>query len=102
MRRKYATNDSQYNGQQKKEKKTNNNLQTSTQGGGGGGWRDPISWFYLVKFLCLSPVKTWISNVIYVVVRFVFSEFRGEVIVRYLDGINNHNYLFKISFNNRS
>ena len=41
-------------------------------------------------------------NVIYVVVRFVFSEFRGEVIVRYLDGINNHNYLFKISFNIRT
>ena len=66
------------------------------------GWSEPISWFYFVTFLCLSPVRTWISNVIYVVVRFVFSEFRGEVIVRYLDGINNHNYLFKISFNNRS
>ena len=63
---------------------------------------DPINKFNPATILCMSEVRTWISNVICRGPLFVFSEWMWELIVRFVDigGIVDHRSLFKLSFHN--
>jgi len=50
-----------------------------------GGGLDPINWFTHTTFLWLSKTRSWIYNVIYCGLSFVFSELRWDVNISGID-----------------
>ena len=69
-------------GDTEKQISYNNRWRSSYQG--RGGW-DIINRFHSAIFLCLSQTRTWITNVIFHGLFFVFRELRWEVIVRFVN-----------------